>query len=76
MNISNELRKLADQIEGTPLNTTEERNIKKELYEEFLLRLKLIEDHLERKRAQPHNLDIAFTRKFIDDYELKITKLI
>ena len=75
MNISNELRKLADQIEGTPLNTIEERNIKKELYEEFLLRLQLIEDHLERKRAQPSNLDLAFTRKFIDDYLLKLNEL-
>jgi hypothetical protein len=75
MNIANELRKLADQIEGTSLNTVEEKNIKKELYEEFLLRLQLIEDHLERKRAQPHNLDLAYTRKFIDDYKLKIIEL-
>ena len=75
MNIANELRKLADQIEGTSLNTVEEKNIKKELYEEFLLRLKLIEDHLERKRSQAHNLDLAYTREFIDDYKLKIIEL-
>lgn len=75
MNIANELRKLADQIEGTSLNTVEEKNIKKELYEEFLLRLQLIEDHLERKRSQAHNLDLAYTRKFIDDYKLKIIEL-
>ncbi len=29
MDIANELRKLADQIEGTSLNTVEEKNIKK-----------------------------------------------
>jgi hypothetical protein len=75
MNIANELRKLADQIEGTSLNTVEEKNIKKELYEEFLLRLKLIEDHLQRKRSQTHNLDLTYTRKFIDDYKLKIIEL-
>ena len=29
MNIANELRKLADQIEGTTLNTIEEKNIQR-----------------------------------------------
>ena len=31
MNIANELRKLADQIEGNSLNTVEEKNIQKEI---------------------------------------------
>lgn len=76
MNIANELRKLADQIEGTTLNTIEEKNIQRELYSEFLLRLKMIEDHLVAKRGQSKDLDLAFTRKFIDDYELRIIKLL
>jgi len=75
MNIANELRKLADQIEGTPLNTLEENNIYKTLYEEFLSRLKIVESHFEVKRGQSKDLDKAFVRRFIDDYELKISKL-
>ena len=76
MNIANELRKLADQIEGTTLNTIEEKNIQRELYSEFLLRLKMIENHLVTKRGQSKDLDLAFTKRFIDDYELRITRLL
>lgn len=75
MNISNELRKLADQIDGTSLNTIEEQNIQKELYEEFLLRLKMVNDHIEHKRGQAKDLDKAFLKIFIEDYELKISRL-
>ena len=75
MNIANELRKLADQIEGNSLNTVEEKNIQKELYSEFLIRLKMIEEHLEKKRGQSKDLDMTFTKRFIDDYELKIVRL-
>ena len=75
MNIADELRKLADQIEGNSLNTIEEKNIQKELYSEFLIRLKMIEEHLEKKRGQSKDLDIAFTKRFIDDYELRIVRL-
>ena len=75
MNIAEELRKLASQIEGTPINNIEEKNIQKELYSEFLIRLKIIEDHLEKKRSQSKDLDMSFTRKFINDYELRITRL-
>ena len=75
MNIANELRKLADQIEGTTLNTIEEKNIQRELYSEFLIRLKMIEEHLEKKRGQVKDLDLAFTKRFIDDYELRIVRL-
>ena len=76
MNIANELRKLSDQIEGTTLNTIEEKNIQRELYSEFLIRLKMIEEHLEKKRGQAKDLDLAFTKRFIDDYELRITRLL
>lgn len=72
MNIATELRKLADQIEGTTLNTIEEKNLQIELYQEFLLRLKIIEEHSERKRSQAKDLDLAFIRKFIDDYTERI----
>lgn len=76
MNIANELRKLADQIDGNYLNTIEEKNIQIELYSEFLTRLKIIEEHLENKKFRSKDLDIAFTKSFIDDYELKITRLL
>ena len=76
MNIANELRKLADQIEGTSLNTIEEKNIQRELYSEFLIRLKMIQDHLEKKRGQAKDLDSEFTKKFINDYELRLIKLL
>ena len=75
MNIADELRKLAEQIEGTSLNTIEEKNIQKELYSEFLIRLKIIKEHLEKKRGQSKDLDITFTKRFIDDYELRIVRL-
>ncbi len=75
MNIADELRKLAEQIEGTSLNTIEEKNIQKELYSEFLIRLKMIVEHLEKKRGQSKDLDITFTKRFIDDYELRIVRL-
>lgn len=75
MNIADELRKLAEQIEGTSLNTIEEINIKKELYEEFLLRLNMIKNHLEKKRGQAANLDQAFTNLFIDDYLKRFNEL-
>ena len=75
MNIADELRKLASQIDGTSLNTIEEINIKKELYEEFINRLELIENHLERKRAQCHNLDLKFSELFIDDYKDRLKQL-
>lgn len=75
MNISEELRNLANRIEGTSLNTIEEINIKQQLYEEFILRLELIEEHLERKRAQPKNLDLKFSELFINDYKDKLNKI-
>ena len=49
--------------------------IQKELYSEFLIRLKMIEEHLEKKRGQSKDLNIAFTKRFIDDYELRIVRL-
>lgn len=76
MNISQELRNLADRIDGTSLNTIEEVNTKRELYSEFLIRLKIIEDHIEYKRGQSRDLDKTFLKRFIDDYELKITRLL
>ena len=75
MNIANELRKLADQIDGTPINTIEEQNIKLQLYEEFLNRLLLIEEHIEHKRARAKDLDKAFIKLYIDDYKLKLHEI-
>lgn len=75
MNIAEELRNLANAIEGTPINTIEERNITKELYSEFLIKLNIIKDHLENKKFRSKDLDEQFVGKFIDDYELRITRL-
>ena len=34
--------------------------------------MKIVKNHLEKKRGQAKDLDIAFTKKFIDDYNQTI----